>query len=537
MVADARTPLAGRVAIVTGGASGIGRATCLRFARAGAIVVVADVDAARVDDAVRELDGMFPGVESMGISADVRDESAMSALVQQVTRRFERIDILVHSAGVLRPQDAGLQILRDITAAGYDHVIGINLKGTLVTNRAVLPAMIKQRSGIIVNLSSTSGRIGRAFDSVYCASKFGVLGLTESLADEMRGYGIKVLAVLPDAIDTPMWDQNGPIRAPEEAIPPDRVAREIEYLVSLPGDTMIKELVISPFRKRKRKPRRPASSDQGGESETAGKPGLEGDAGDLTGQVAIVTGGTGGLGRPTCIRLAEAGASVVVVARTESAIQELVDQVAAINGAASAMGVIADVTRESDVSQMTGKVLERFGRIDILVNFAGILRASGTLKSIVDVSVGECDQVIDTNLKGTFLCNRSVLRTMMKQNSGNIINVSSTSGTVGRAFDSPYCASKFGMVGMTESLGEEVHQYGIKTFVVLPDVFKTPIWEQNGPIRAPGIALPPERLAGVIHHLVTLPPDTILGRVAVGPFRGRKRKKHADQSQFAVTEA
>jgi NAD(P)-dependent dehydrogenase (short-subunit alcohol dehydrogenase family) len=150
------------------------------------------------------------------------------------------------------------------------------------------------------------------------------------------------------------------------------------------------------------------------------------------------------------------------------------------------------------------------------------LRTTGMLRPLVDTSIADCDRILDTNLKGTFLCDRAVLPTMIKQKSGQIVNVSSTSGVVGRAYDSPYCASKFGVVGMTEALGQEVHRYGVRTFVVLPDVFKTPIWEQNGPLRAPDYALAPERLADVVHHLLTLPGDTVVGRVAVGPLKNRR---------------
>jgi NAD(P)-dependent dehydrogenase (short-subunit alcohol dehydrogenase family) len=106
--------------------------------------------------------------------------------------------------------------------------------------------MIAQRSGQIVNVSSTSGRKAYAFDTAYCASKYGIIGLTEALADEVRPYGVRVQAVLPGAIETPMWEQNGPLRRPHYALPPARVADVILYMLGLPEDAMLANTMIEP---------------------------------------------------------------------------------------------------------------------------------------------------------------------------------------------------------------------------------------------------------------------------------------------------
>ncbi|MFH0907264.1 MAG: SDR family oxidoreductase [bacterium] len=233
-----------KVALVTGGASGIGKATALRFARAGMKVVVADINDAGIQ---KTLDELKPA-QALGVRVDVRSETDVDAMVRKVEESFGRIDILVHSAGILRAKDSGPKALADMTAQEMHDVVDINLKGTFLCNRAVVPVMMKQRSGQIVNISSTSGKIGRAFDSMYCASKFGVVGLTESLAEEVRKYNIKVFLLMPDAIATPLWDQNGPIPAPEDALDPDRVAALIEYMVGLPADTILQNVTIAPFR-------------------------------------------------------------------------------------------------------------------------------------------------------------------------------------------------------------------------------------------------------------------------------------------------
>ncbi len=250
---DWMVSLAGQIAIVTGGASGIGRATCHALYREGASVIIVDCNKVAVEQTISELKEVGGEQVSMGIIADVRKENDLDEMARQTLERFGRIDILVHSAGILRGKDNTPKILAQISTDEMNDVIDTNLKGTFLCNRAVLPAMIKQQAGKIINISSTSGRKGRAFDSVYCASKFGVIGLSESLAEEVRRYGIKVQTVLPDAVNTPLWDQNGPIRAPEHALSPERVAELIVYMLKLPEDTIFENIVISPFPTRRRK--------------------------------------------------------------------------------------------------------------------------------------------------------------------------------------------------------------------------------------------------------------------------------------------
>lgn len=112
--------------------------------------------------------------------------------------------------------------------------------------------MIAQKQGDIINISSVSSRQGRAFDKAYCASKFGIIGLSESLAEEVSSFGVQVQTILPDAVDTPLWDQNGPtgIREPF-TLPPERVAEFILFLLTLPRDTFMLNPVIAPFKGRK----------------------------------------------------------------------------------------------------------------------------------------------------------------------------------------------------------------------------------------------------------------------------------------------
>lgn len=247
--------LRGKVAIVTGGTGGIGKATCHALLAEGADVVIVDRFSDHLEaleEELKKLNGNSEPPRTLGLALDVSQEEDMESMASQTLKKFSRIDFLVTCAGILRAPGKPPRPMVELTGEEWDTVIDINLKGVFLSNRAVLPAMISQKSGTIINLSSTSGRQGKAHDAPYCASKFGVIGLSESLAEEVRLYGIKVQAILPDAVDTPIWEQNGPIK-PEYALPAKRVADLILYMLTLPSDTLIVAPVIAPFRTRQRR--------------------------------------------------------------------------------------------------------------------------------------------------------------------------------------------------------------------------------------------------------------------------------------------
>ena len=157
------------------------------------------------------------GVEAIGFALDVRNENDMELMARGAVERFGRIDALVASAGLLR---AGRpHLVQNTPTAEWDVVMDTNLRGVFLSNRAVLPVMTTQGYGVIINLSSTSGRRGLAYDAAYCASKFAVIGFSEALREEVRRHGVNVHVLLPGPVDTPIWKQNAPI--PQlEPIPP-----------------------------------------------------------------------------------------------------------------------------------------------------------------------------------------------------------------------------------------------------------------------------------------------------------------------------
>jgi NAD(P)-dependent dehydrogenase (short-subunit alcohol dehydrogenase family) len=177
----------------------------------------------------------------MGLTLDVRLEQDMNEMVRRTLEQFGRIDILVACAGIGKRRGSVGNLPRPVShlpIEDWDAILDTNLKGVFLSNRAVLPVMIKQRKGQIVNISSSPGGVaGQPFSAAYCASKFGVTGLSEALAAEVQPYGIRVQVVFPDATDTPLIRDTTLTARLGQPLPPDRVANHILFLVTAPEDT------------------------------------------------------------------------------------------------------------------------------------------------------------------------------------------------------------------------------------------------------------------------------------------------------------
>jgi len=212
-----------KVAIVTGGARGIGRAIAERLASEGAKVAIWDVIEAKP-----VANGIFQKV-------DITDSAAVNNAVREVVDSWGKIDILVNNAGITRDK-----LLLRMTEGDWDAVINVNLKGTYIVTRAVLPVMIKNRYGRIVNISSVIGIMGNVGQSNYAASKAGMIGFTKSVAKEVAKRNITVNAVAPGYVETPMTEALSEEikKAYLEKIPmgrpaqPDEVAALVAFLVS-----------------------------------------------------------------------------------------------------------------------------------------------------------------------------------------------------------------------------------------------------------------------------------------------------------------
>jgi len=235
----------------------------------------------------------------------------------------------------------------------------------------------------------------------------------------------------------------------------------------------------------------------------------------LEGKVAIVTGGSRGMGRAIAAALAREGAEVVVCSRNLEANRETAEQIKSEGGSAHPFQV--DVTDPDSVSALVKNVVEKFGRVDILVNNAGVTADNLLLR----LKEADWDRVIDTNLKGTFNCIKAVARTMIKQRGGKIINMASVVGMVGNPGQANYCASKAGIIGLTKSVARELASRAITVNCVAPGLIKTAMTdaltdkakEEATKLIPLGRMGEPEDVAEVVKFLASPAADYITGEV------------------------
>jgi short-subunit dehydrogenase len=225
-------------------------------------------------------------------------------------------------------------------------------------------------------------------------------------------------------------------------------------------------------------------------------------------QIAVVTGAGRGIGRGIAIELGKLGTKVSLVARSRN---ELEDTARAIGKSASV--IPADIRKKEDVQRVFEQVRSALGPVDILVNAAGL----GIFGLVTEFKDEDFETLIQTNLRGIFFTCRSVLPSMIERKRGYIINIASIAGKVGSANRAVYCASKFGVVGFTESIAEEVRQHGIRVSVVCPGSTDTQFSGHAGKSRE--WMLRPEDVAHAVRMLVTQEPNSFISEIIMRPTR------------------
>jgi 3-oxoacyl-[acyl-carrier protein] reductase len=213
--------LTGQTALITGGSKGIGRATCLALAREGANIVFAARDEGRIGETMEELKEMSG--RALAIRADVRYEEDVKRLISKAVDEFGGLDILVNNAGV-----AYRKPLVETTLEEYDKIMDTNLKGIFLCTKYAIPYIRNSKNGKIVNISSGAGLHGIPELSIYCASKSGVISITQSIASELEGE-IKVYAICPGGVDTDMYRT---LFGHKPQLKPEHIARKVLELVS-----------------------------------------------------------------------------------------------------------------------------------------------------------------------------------------------------------------------------------------------------------------------------------------------------------------
>lgn len=229
-----------QVAIVTGAGRGIGRAVALAFGREGATVALAARTASELEgvaDQIRRASG-----RALAVPTDVTREESVAALVEKVLAQLKRVDVLVTAAGV-----ATFAPLLDTKPEEWDRMMAVNVRGVFLACRAVLPPMMRQRRGTIINIVSVAAKRAIPGAAAYTASKHAVLGLTQVLAEEMRPHGLRVGALSPGAVDTALWDAvpNPPDRS--RMLRPEDVAEAALLMASLPPGASLEDLTLLPI--------------------------------------------------------------------------------------------------------------------------------------------------------------------------------------------------------------------------------------------------------------------------------------------------
>ncbi|MGZ5429060.1 MAG: SDR family NAD(P)-dependent oxidoreductase [Thermoanaerobaculia bacterium] len=229
--------LEGRVVLITGAGRGIGRALAHAFAAAGAKVALLGKTKKNLLEVQKELKDS--GAPTVVLAADVSDEGVVSRAVAAAEQELGPVDVLVNNAGVF-----ALAPVEKMDALVFDRMLAVNLRGPFLMSRAVLPGMKSRKRGHIVNISSTAGRRGFAGGGAYCASKFGLAGLTEAMRYEARASNVRVTCVYPSTVNTDLVKRAGMDLAPERAIQPEDVAHAVVSLVAMDDRAMTTDLEI-----------------------------------------------------------------------------------------------------------------------------------------------------------------------------------------------------------------------------------------------------------------------------------------------------
>lgn len=241
--------LKGKTALITGAATGIGRAIAIAYAKEGADIVINHLNTENEAETLRKLVERGQGVKAQVVQADVSDEMQVKNLVRATVEEFGKIDILVNAAGILTQSP-----IEELKTEDWDRMIAINLRGPFLCIKETLPHMIERRSGRIINIASQLGQIGGVELAHYCASKAGVIGMTKSIAREVGQYGITANCIAPGPIETNIisdldeeWKEQ---KAKELAIPrfglPEEVAPAAVLLASDPDGNLFTGQTLGP---------------------------------------------------------------------------------------------------------------------------------------------------------------------------------------------------------------------------------------------------------------------------------------------------
>jgi 3-oxoacyl-[acyl-carrier protein] reductase len=233
--------LAGKTALVTGASRGIGFAIARKLGQMGAKVAICARDSGKLEDAAARLRN--DGVVVLAATADVASAAEIASLVTKTEKSLGSIEILVNNAGI-----GYFGPVQEADEKNWDSVLDTNLKSVFLLSKAVAPGMIERRTGHIINIGSLAGKNAFKNGSIYCASKWGLMGLTECMAEDLREYGIRVSVICPGSVATEFGSPASK-KNPQKMLQPDDIAHAVEMLVTQATQSFISELLIRPTQK------------------------------------------------------------------------------------------------------------------------------------------------------------------------------------------------------------------------------------------------------------------------------------------------
>ncbi|UVK35596.1 SDR family oxidoreductase (plasmid) [Mesorhizobium sp. AR10] len=455
---------AGRIVIITGAAGGIGRALVDILAGGGDTVVAVDLPGSGVVELARGL-----GDPHLGLECDVSRDVEVLALYGRVEAQFAQIDVLINNAAIGPTMTATV----DTAADAFRRGLAVNLIGPFVMAREAARRM--KPDGAIVNVASLAGMVGSPRRNAYAASKAGLISLTKSLACEWASRGIRVTAVAPGYVRTPMvaeLERAGKmdLAAIRRRVPmgrmarPDEIARAVRFLTSvearyITGSVLVVDGGWTSFNL-------PGDAHPAVEGTPRAELSSESERTDA--RIVLVTGGANGIGAAIVRRFAATGDTVVIADKDRAAATVLAGSLGGKN-----LAKLVDVAIESEVVALFEEMRGRFGRIDILVNGAAI---ADTFVAGIEQMPAEIDQVLGVNLTGAFTCAREAAKAMRP--GGVILNLGSINSFLPFAPRHAYGASKAGLDMLTRCMAAELGPVGIRTATVAPGYIRTPALAQ-----------------------------------------------------------
>lgn len=449
-----------RCVIVTGAAGGIGRALVELAVEAGETVIAVDLPGSGVVEFVEAL-----GSQHRAVECDISDETAIVAMFASLDEAGLHIDALYNNAAMGPTMAATV----DTNLAAFNRALSINLIGPFVLAREAGRRM--KAGGAVVNTASLAGVLGNPRRNAYAASKAGLISLTKSLACEWASQGIRVCAVAPGYVRTPMVAElertgKADLAAVRRRVPmgrmgrPDEIARAARFLASpqaryITGSVLVVDGGWMSF-------------NQPGEAHPASwvtpEAELSYTPGKTIGRVVVVTGGGNGIGAAVATRFAANGDTVIIADRDMEAATKLA---ASLGETCSAFAL--DVSDEAAVMSLFETIRARFGKVDLLVNNAAI---ADNFTPALDQSGSDLSRVLDINLTGAFVCAREAIRHM--QPGGVVLNVGSINTFLPFAPRHAYGASKAGIDILTRCMAAELGPSGLRTATIAPGYIRTP---------------------------------------------------------------